>query len=438
MDESALDSWGYAALPTGSAGTCVLVSVNSFSRRPFWRRHVEESMTSTVPSAVPGELLSEELFQVQHRQLLRSFLATVSDGVSIADANGALLYSSQGNATGFFHADEQTPFSLDQLPLQRALKGEEVRDVDMFIRNENMPQGRHVRCDGIPLRDEQGVVIGGMSLVKSLDKVRQSEEETRHRLSEELEGRMAERAAQLELATRELEDFAYSVAHDLRAPLRAITSFSDALTEDCAGQLDETGQGYIRSIQGMAQRMSELINGILALSRANRTALVSTQCDLSALARGISEHLQAEHPQRTVGFTLQEGLVDRGDPQLLRLVLENLLGNAWKFTRERPLAEIEFGAIQDQGVRTYFVKDNGAGFEMAYQHKLFGVFQRLHSRSEFEGSGVGLATAQRIIRRHGGRIWGEGKSGQGACFFFTLNERPLPSATAVISGAPHD
>jgi signal transduction histidine kinase len=387
---------------------------------------------------MPHSNRSEEIFQVQNRQVLRSILSTLSEGVFVVDARGTLLYSSpyvdqlfgvgglatapsQGNTLGLFHADEQTPFPSDQLPLLRALKGEEVQEVGLFIRNENVPQGRHVRCEGIPLRDEQGLVIGGMLLVKNLDQARRSEEE---------------RTAQLEFANRELEAFAYSVAHDLRAPLRAITSFSDAMTEDCAGQLDAMGLDYLRRIRSGTQRMSELIDGILALSRVHRMALVSSRCDLSALARAASEQLQAQYPERTVRFTVQEGLVDRGDSQLLRSVLENLLGNAWKFTRERSVAEIEFGATQVQGVRTYFVKDNGAGFEMAYQHKLFGVFQRLHSQSEFEGNGVGLATAQRIIRRHGGRIWGEGQPGQGACFFFTLNELPLPTAPAVPPGAP--
>ncbi|MDY7228255.1 sensor histidine kinase [Hyalangium rubrum] len=404
--------------------------------------------STTVPSAPPADLLNEEILQAEHRQLLGSFLTTVSDGVSIADARGTCIYSSpyarqlfgaggtasapiQGNAFGLFHADEQTPFESDQLPIRRALKGEEVRDVEMFIRNENVPQGRHVRCDGIPLRDEQGRVIGGVSLVKNLAPARRSE-------GEELERRITERTAQLQLANRELEDFAYSVAHDLRAPLRAITIFSDALIEDCSKQLDATGVDYVKRIRGGTQRMADRINGILALSKVNRATLSASECDLSALARVVFEQLQAQDPKRTVRLTVQEGLVDRGDPQLLRSVLENLLGNAWKFTRERPVAEVEFGVTQAQGARAYFVKDNGAGFEMAYQHKLFGVFQRLHSPSEFEGSGVGLATAQRIIRRHGGRIWGEGEPGQGARFFFTLNEQPLPSATTVASGAPHD
>jgi signal transduction histidine kinase len=187
----------------------------------------------------------------------------------------------------------------------------------------------------------------------------------------------------------------------------------------------------LRRIRGGAERMAELIDGILALSRVNRTALSSSRCDLSAMALAVTEQLQAPRPERKVRFSVQEGLVERGDPQLLRSVLENLLGNAWKFTRERPEAEIEFGVTQEPGGhRTYFVRDNGAGFDMAYRDKLFGVFQRLHTQREFEGTGVGLATVQRIIRRHGGRIWGEGQPGLGACFSFTLNELPLPPGTA--------
>jgi light-regulated signal transduction histidine kinase (bacteriophytochrome) len=256
---------------------------------------------------------------------------------------------------------------------------------------------------------------------------RRAAEEQVRQLNAELERRIAERTAQLEFSNRELEAFAYTVAHDLRAPLRSIASFSDALMEDCAGQIDALGQDYLRRIVGGARRMSELIDGILSLSRVNSTALTARQCDLSAMARTVLEQLQALQPERSVRVTIEAGLVDQGDPQLLRSVLENLLGNAWKFTRGRPQAEIEFSATRDEnGKRVYRVRDNGAGFDMAFRDKLFGVFQRLHTQQEFEGNGVGLAAVQRIVRRHGGRIWGEGQPGQGASFFFTLNQFPLP------------
>lgn len=294
---------------------------------------------------------------------------------------------------------------------------------------------RLVRKDGMsiwtlvstgPLYDESGRYIGAMALITDITQRRQAEEQVRQ-LNAELERRITERTTQLEFSNRELEAFAYSVAHDLRAPLRSISNFTLALSEDCADKLDTTGLDYLQRIRASSQRMAELIDGILALSRVNRTEFVETGVNLSAVARSISEQLQRWQPERTARFELQDGLVDRGDSQLLRLVLENLLGNAWKFTRERPVAEIEFGTLPESGAgRVYFVRDNGAGFDMEYQKKLFGVFQRLHTQQEFEGNGVGLATVQRIIRRHGGRVWGEGQVEQGATFYFTLHEPRNP------------
>ena len=273
-----------------------------------------------------------------------------------------------------------------------------------------------------PMNDEEGRFKGVLATVTDITLRREAEQRVRE-LNQELERRIAERTAQLEFSNRELEAFAYSVAHDLRAPLRSISNFTVALTEDCSGTLDDTGQDYLRRIRGASQRMSELIDGILALSRVSRTELQLMEVNLSALARSIAEQLQRWQPERQARFTLQPGLVDQGDAQLLRSVLENLLGNAWKFTRERAEARIEFGVLPGPGTgRVYFVRDNGAGFDMEYQAKLFGVFQRLHTQQEFEGTGVGLATVQRILRRHGGRIWAEGRVGQGATFFFTLHD----------------
>jgi light-regulated signal transduction histidine kinase (bacteriophytochrome) len=281
-----------------------------------------------------------------------------------------------------------------------------------------------------PLKDDHGRYVGTMAMITDITRRRVAEEEVR-RLNAELERRILERTAQLEFSNRELEAFAYTVAHDLRAPLRSIASFSDAILEDCPGQLDVVGQDYLKRIVGGAQRMAGLIEGILTLSRVNSTSLTMRPCDVSAIARAAIEQFQSQQPERLVLLKLQEGLVDQGDPQLLRAVMENLLGNAWKFTRERTTAEIEFSASNnEQGVRVYRVRDNGAGFDMAFHDKLFGVFQRLHTQQEFEGTGVGLATAQRIIRRHGGRIWGDGKPGQGACFSFTLHEFALPPGTS--------
>jgi light-regulated signal transduction histidine kinase (bacteriophytochrome) len=274
---------------------------------------------------------------------------------------------------------------------------------------------------------EEGRYIGSLGMVSNVTQRRQAEEQVRQ-LNQQLERRIAERTAQLEFSNRELEAFAYSVAHDLRAPLRSVSNFSLALSEDCADSLDDVGQDYLRRIRASAQRMSELIDGILSLSRVNRTEFIPSQVDLSSHALSICEHLQRWQPQRSVRFSLQEGLVDQGDAHLLRSVLDNLLGNAWKFTRERPLAEISFGALpRPGGGRIYFVRDNGAGFDMQFQAKLFGVFQRLHTQQEFEGNGVGLATVQRIIHRHGGRIWAEGQVDSGATFYFTLHESSGPS-----------
>ncbi len=285
------------------------------------------------------------------------------------------------------------------------------------------------RFSRTPMVDERGRYIGVLAMVTDMTQRRKAKEQVR-RLNAELEQRIADRTAQLEYSNRELEAFAYTVAHDLRAPLRGITSFSEALREDYTGRLKAQGEDYLRRIVGGARRMSELIDGLLSLSRVNSTELVYRPCDLSAMAGSVMEQLQRQQPERAVKLNVQQGLVEEGDPQLLQVVLENLLGNAWKFTRERPVAEIELSATSDErGVRTYVVRDNGAGFDMAYRDKLFGVFQRLHSQAEFEGNGVGLATVQRIIRRHGGRVWGEGQPGRGASFFFTLNELPWPPRT---------
>jgi PAS domain S-box-containing protein len=226
---------------------------------------------------------------------------------------------------------------------------------------------------------------------------------------------------QLAATNKELEAFSYSVSHDLRSPLRSIDGFSQALLEDYQAKLDEKGQDYLRRLRGASQKMGELIDGILKLSRLTRTEMRHEPVDLSALADEIATRLQETQPKRRVKFVIDKTLTANGDPQLMRVLLENLLGNAWKFTSKKPQAKIEFSMDRNNGKKAYYIRDNGAGFDMTYADKLFNVFQRLHEATEFPGTGIGLATVKRIIHRHGGTIWAEGEVGKGATFYFTLD-----------------
>ena len=225
-----------------------------------------------------------------------------------------------------------------------------------------------------------------------------------------------------EAANRELESFSYSVAHDLRAPLRSIDGFSQALLEDYADKLDADGKTHLRYVRESAQQMAQLIDDLLALSRVSRGDLRRERTDLATIARIVLARLQKREPERTIALDVPTEVAAVGDARLLGIVLENLLGNAWKFTSKQSAARIELGHRSEVGRSVYFVRDNGAGFDMTYGEKLFGVFQRLHSANEFEGTGIGLTTVQRIVRRHGGRVWAEGEVGRGATFYFTLEE----------------
>ena len=235
-----------------------------------------------------------------------------------------------------------------------------------------------------------------------------------------LEDRVQEKITALQASNRELKAFSYSVSHDLRAPLRSIDGFSQALLEDYNDKLDATGKNYLERVRAASQRMARLIDDLLQLSRLTRGEMNYEPVDLSQLVQSISSELKERQPERRVDFVIKEELVAQGDVRLLQVVLENLLGNAFKFTGMHPSAVIEFGSVPHNGKSAYYVRDDGAGFDMVFSDKLFGAFQRLHGATEFEGTGIGLATVQRIIHRHGGLIWAESAVEKGATFYFTL------------------
>jgi signal transduction histidine kinase len=267
-----------------------------------------------------------------------------------------------------------------------------------------------------------------LAVIQTRDaELNESRRELEHRVEErttdlrQAQALLERRAVELETANQELESFSYSVSHDLRAPLRAIDGFSLALLEDCGQALDDQGQRHLDRVRRATQTMGLLIDDLLKLARVARAEIRRDPVDLAALAAEVVATLREAHPAREVEFVSPAALAAQGDARLLKVVLENLLGNAWKFTSKQPRARIEFGGSgANGGGAAYYVRDDGAGFDMAFAAKLFGAFQRLHTVTEFPGTGIGLATCARIVHRHGGRIWAESSVGQGAAFFFTL------------------
>jgi len=349
--------------------------------------------------------------------------------VMIRDLNGRILFWNTGVEEMFGWKAEE---ALEKIS-HNFLKTEFPRPLEeikarLYADGHWEGETIHTRKDGKQIvvasqwvlhRDEHNKPKAILVVNNDITERKQAEKEIRL-LNEELEARVADRTAQLKAANKELEAFSYSVSHDLRAPLRHINGFSQALLEDYADKLDEGGKNYLQEVRNASQEMAQLIDDVLQLARVTRSEMRREEVDLTELASGVVAEMKKREGRRRITVNVEEGLSTQGDRRLLRIALTNLLGNAWKFTSRSKNAQIAFGGTKKNGESFYFVRDNGAGFDMAYAGKLFGAFQRLHTTGEFEGTGIGLATVQRIINRHGGRVWAEGIVNEGATFYFTL------------------
>lgn len=280
---------------------------------------------------------------------------------------------------------------------------------------------RYLQDNGYPLIDASGKVTSLVGFRVDVS-ARKCDEERVRQMNAELERRVIERTAELEFANKEMEAFCYSISHDLRAPLRSIRGYSEIVLHEFGAKLDQRGEDFLKRACESAGHMNQLLDDLLRLSVISRGELQRQETDLSDMAHQIISNLKVADPDRKVKLKIGRRLKVNGDARLLQIALGNLLSNAWKFTGRKPNPTIEFDLVQKDGANVFMVRDNGEGFDMEWKHRLFGVFERLHSNADFPGTGIGLAIVQRVIQRHGGRVWGEGKRGEGAAFYFTLPE----------------
>ncbi|MGB2601553.1 MAG: PAS domain S-box protein [Candidatus Omnitrophota bacterium] len=360
---------------------------------------------------------------------LQSIFDGIQDGINILDKDMNVvktnlwmkkMYSEAGPLIGkkCYEVYQKRDSICPWCSAVKTIETGEVQSSVVPYPSEEKPKG-WILLSSYPFKDSKGNMVGVIEHVKDITDKKKAELEL-ETYRQHLEELVDIRTEELGEANKELEAFSYCVSHDLRAPLRSMDGFSQIILEDYQDKLDEDAKGYLHRIREASQRMAQLIEDILMLSRVTRHEIHKKDIDISSIAKEVIKDLKSSEPKRKVDFTVNPKLKTKADDRLMKIVLENLIGNAWKFTQTRPGAKIEVGCMDLAGERAFFVKDSGVGFNMAYADKLFGPFQRLHSEKEFPGTGIGLASVKRIITRHGGRIWADSKVGKGATFYFTI------------------
>jgi PAS domain S-box-containing protein len=410
----------------------VLLAVSGFDLDGMLLRHLVLTDLSAQRAAEAQTAVAHQALSVSEERL-RALFDNAPIGIEELALSGELLRVNPRfcQITGYT-ADELRSLRIEDIThpgdleadldnMQRLSSGE-IDSYSMEKRNVRKDGGVvWVEASRAVVRDPEGNLVLFVGAVRDITAQRDAEAEVR-RLNADLETRVERRTADLERANRNLEAFSYSVSHDLRAPLRALSGYSEALLEEYSDSLGDTGRGYAGRIQAASERMARLIDDLLQLARVSRSQMHLGPVDLSAEVAAVAGELQSVEPGRRIRITVQDGVQVTADRGLIRTVVQNLVENAWKFTARQENPTIEFGSMPaDDAEICCFVRDNGAGFDPAYASKLFQPFQRLHAETDFAGTGIGLASVQRIIERHGGRIWAESEVGRGATFYFTLD-----------------